>query len=178
MSAKSDPDGNGDGDICRRRTHRFAFRDNHPGKKCCHLVEPGQIVIRKIHLPKGKLCSIQTLGFKKDPKTGDVVPETTDKALLQYREDYAKMALLMFYPFRCINDLKLIDSYWNKYSKELSDYSNYIKRRKAKQNERGVDGRQEGHGQGKTRNGQKDSSGKRGLKYCKIYRTEQTLKLI
>ena len=147
VSANSDPDGNGDGDMCRRRAHNFAFRDSHPGKKFCHLVEPGQIVIPKVHPSKGKLCGIQILGFKMDPTTGDIVLETTDKALLQYREDYAKMALLMFYPFRCINGLKLEDSYWNKYSKELSDYSNYIKRRKAEQNERGTDGRQERHGQ-------------------------------
>ena len=106
VSANSDPDGNDNGDSCHRRTHNFAFRDSYPGKKFYHLVELGQIVIPKIHLPKGKFCSIKTSGFKKDPTTGDVVLETTDKALLQYREDYAKMALLMFYPFRCINDLK------------------------------------------------------------------------
>ena len=56
-------------------------------QKICHLVELGKIVIPKIHLPEGELCSIQTMGFKKDPMTGDVVLETTDKALLQYRED-------------------------------------------------------------------------------------------
>ena len=113
------------------------------------------MVIPKIHPQKRKLCSIQTLGFKKDPDIDNTVPETIDKALLQYREEYAKMALLMFCPFRGINDLKLEDSYWNKYSKELSDYSNYIKRRKAEQNERGTDRRQEGQGQGENEEWQK-----------------------
>lgn len=150
VSDNFDIDENVDGNIHRRRTQKFAFRDSHPGKEFCHLVELSLIVIPKIHLPKGKLCSIQKMGFKKCTTTDNVNLETTDKALLEYREDYAKMALLMFYPFRCINDLKLEGSYWKKYKNELSDYSNYIKRRKAETNETVTDGTQEGHSQGDT----------------------------
>ena len=31
---------------------------------------------------------------------------------------YAKMALVMFYPFRTLNDLKLHDSYWKLFNKQ------------------------------------------------------------
>ena len=150
VSDNFDIDGNVDGNIHRRKTQKFAFRDSHPGKEFCHLVELSLIVIPKIHLPKGKLCSIQKMGFKKCTTTDNVNLETTDKALLEYREDYAKMALLMFYPFRCINDLKLEGSYWKKYKNELSDYSNYMKHRKAETNETVSDGTQEGQSQGET----------------------------
>ena len=42
------------------------------------------------------------------------------------------MALLMFYPFRCINDLKLDNSYWKEYNKELTEYVDYIQDQKKK----------------------------------------------
>ncbi len=35
------------------------------------------------------------------------------------REMYAKTALLFFYPFQCLNDLKLKGSYWEKFFQEL-----------------------------------------------------------
>ena len=35
------------------------------------------------------------------------------------REIYVKMALLMFYLFRCLNDLTIEGSYWEKISQEL-----------------------------------------------------------
>jgi hypothetical protein len=39
--------------------------------------------------------------------------------LLEKREIYAKMALLMFFAFRSLADLTIEGSYWNKISQEL-----------------------------------------------------------
>ena len=40
--------------------------------------------------------------------------ETSDK-----REWYAKMALLMFYPYRSLGDLKICTTYWSLFCREL-----------------------------------------------------------
>jgi hypothetical protein len=46
--------------------------------------------IPRISLPQGKLCSLEELELKQDKQT----EQSHDT-----RETYAKMALLMFYPF-------------------------------------------------------------------------------
>jgi hypothetical protein len=40
------------------------------------------------------------------------------------REMYAKIALLMFYPFRQLNDLKYNGSYWKLFHNELERHNN------------------------------------------------------
>jgi len=126
-----------------KRIHKFAFRDSHPGKEFSHLVQLSLIVIPKIHLPKGKLCSTEKLGLENKSLKDDDLPEDTDEGVIAYREDYAKMALLMFYPFRCKNDLRLEDSYWKKYKKELSEYLDYVERKRVVQNDEATQGGQE-----------------------------------
>ena len=88
------------------RQHKFTFKDSHPRKEFCHLVALTLLVIPKSHLPKGNLCSVERLDVNNDFVTNEVV--------LEDREDFIMMALLMFYPFRCINDLKLNNSHWKK----------------------------------------------------------------
>ncbi len=61
-------------------------------------------------MPKEKLCPLKDLQLNTTKPT----EESFDK-----REIYAKMALLMFYPFRCLNDLTIEGSYWEKFSQEL-----------------------------------------------------------
>ena len=82
----------------------FEFKPSHPGSKFSHLAELNLEVIPKISLPPGKLCNIEMLHMNEN----DV-----DDRITQYREDYAKMALVMFYPFRTLDDLKKNHSYWN-----------------------------------------------------------------
>ncbi len=43
------------------------------------------------------------------------------------REIYAKIALLMFYPFRCLADLRIEGSYWKKFYQQLQ---NHLKHKK------------------------------------------------
>ena len=67
----------------------FEFKSSHPGSKFTHLAEFKHEVIPKIFIPKGKLCNIEMLDINKC---------IVDNSVKEYREDYAKMALLMFYP--------------------------------------------------------------------------------
>ena len=46
-----------------------------------------------------------------------------DEAVEENREYYAKMALLMFYPFRTLEDLKADGSYWKKFEGQLQMFS-------------------------------------------------------
>ena len=93
---------------------KYPFKQSHPGFNFCHLAKLNLHVIPKISLPGGKLCDIRLL------KLTDLdVDETTN----EYREYYAKMALLMFYPFRTLDDLKIDGSYWTKFRHELEEYS-------------------------------------------------------
>ena len=71
-------------DICK-------FQSSHPGSKFCHLAELKQEVIPKISLPREKLCNIKMLHINES---------IMNDSVKQYREDYANMVLLMFYPFR------------------------------------------------------------------------------
>ena len=66
--------------------------------------------IPRILLPQGKLCSLEELELQRDKPT----EQSHDK-----REMYAKMALLMFYPFQELNKLTCDGSYWKLFYREL-----------------------------------------------------------
>ena len=51
------------------KQHKFNFKDSHPGKEFCHLVALVLAVIPKIHLPKGRLCSVERLDVNNDSVT-------------------------------------------------------------------------------------------------------------
>ncbi len=59
--------------------------------------------LSRIALLKGKLCPLNELDLKYTNPPHHVIGK---------REMYAKFALLMFYPFRQLNDLKCDGSYW------------------------------------------------------------------
>ncbi len=89
----------------------YSFIDSHPGCKFCHLIKRRLEVIPIVAMPRGKLCRIEDLELNSSPPR-----EETSIA----REDYAKMALMMFYPFRTIHDLKMNDSYWSLFQSQLN----------------------------------------------------------
>ncbi len=66
-------------------------------------------------MPKGKLCPLNELDLKCTNPPHHVVGE---------REMYAKIALLMFYPFQQLNDLKCDGSYWKMLRNELEKHIN------------------------------------------------------
>ncbi len=89
---------------------KYPFKKSHPGYHFSQLVQLKLPVIPKISLPRGKLPDIALL------KMND---SEVDEAVSERREYYAKMALLMFYPFRTAEDLMINDSYWEKFRHEL-----------------------------------------------------------
>jgi hypothetical protein len=66
-------------------------------------------------LPKGKLCPLNELDLKCTNPPQRVVGK---------REMYAKIALLMFYSFQQLNDLKYNGSYWKMFNNELEKHIN------------------------------------------------------
>ena len=111
---------------------KYAFKRTHPGALFSHLAELNLPVIPKISLPGGKLCDIELL------KLSD---SDVDETVQEHREYYAKMALLMFYPFRTIEDLKTDGSYWKKFEDQLRMYSEEQKNAKQMRNGRRVKSR-------------------------------------
>jgi len=85
------------------------FCESHPGHAFSRLRILKIRTIPMMSLPRDKLCPMEELDL------GNTKPaeQSHDK-----REMYAKMALLMFYPFRTLNDLKRKDSYWKLFNKE------------------------------------------------------------
>ncbi len=69
----------------------------------------------RIALPKGKLCPLDELDLKCTNPLHHVVGKC---------EMYAKIALLMFYPFWQLNDIKYDGSYWRLFRNELKKHIN------------------------------------------------------
>ena len=81
---------------------KYVFSEEHPGCKYSHLSKLVLSVIPKVYLHRGRLCHIKDLDINLDSPSEDMV---------ERRGYYAKIALLMFYPFRFKNDLKPDGSY-------------------------------------------------------------------
>ncbi len=94
---------------------KYKFKETHPGLKFSHLIQLKFPSIPRIALPKGKLCPLNELDLKCTNPPHHVV----DK-----REMYAKIALLMFYPFRQLNDFKHDGSYWKMFHNEVEKHIN------------------------------------------------------
>ncbi len=93
----------------------YEFKKTHPGHKFSHLIQLKCPFIPRIALPKGKLCPLNELDLKCTIPPQHVVGK---------HEMYAKIALLMFYPFRQLNDLKYDGSYWKLFHNELERHNN------------------------------------------------------
>ena len=127
-SISGDEDEEGDaGDDCDNNMaqhyekEKYAFVDTHPGHSFSHLAKLKLLVIPKVALPQMKLCNVEDLEIKSENPSDDTK---------ENRENYAKMALLMFYPFRHLNDLKKKGSYWKKFHRELKIWK--INRKRSK----------------------------------------------
>ena len=93
---------------------RYKFKETHPGYKFSYLSELKQPSIPRIALPKDKLCALNELELNATNPTEDSIGK---------REMYAKMALMMFYPFRSLSDLTCDKSYWKKIHQELTNHN-------------------------------------------------------
>ena len=91
----------------------YSFTDTHPGHKFSHLVQQKFPSIPRISLPREKLCPLDELDLKCTDPPRHVVCK---------REMYAKMALIMFHPFRRLIDLQNDGSYWRLFHNELQKH--------------------------------------------------------
>jgi hypothetical protein len=76
---------------------KYKFKETHPGHKLSDLIQLKFPCIPRVALPKGKLCPLNELDLKCTNPPQHVVGKS---------EMYAKLELLMFYPFQQLNDLK------------------------------------------------------------------------
>lgn len=97
----------------QRYTKKYNFTKEHPGHRFCSLAKLKKWVVPKVYTPKDAQCRLRQLKLQ-----GGEIDETTKEC----REKYAKTALLMFYPFRKLDDLKRNNSYWKKFIHELHKF--------------------------------------------------------
>jgi hypothetical protein len=97
-----------------RGARRYKFNQTHPGYKVSYLTELKQPTIPRIALPKDKLCALNELQLNAKNPT---------EVSIDKREMYAKMALLMFYPFQQLTDLTCKKSYWKNFHSELTKHN-------------------------------------------------------
>ena len=69
----------------------YCFRDDHPGQRYCCIKKANKMKVPKISMPKGMICDLEDLQLSEDNPSEEA---------LQNRENYAKVALILFYPFR------------------------------------------------------------------------------
>ena len=86
------------------------FQTSHPGFQFSWLSKRNLKVIPLVYYDYGQICPLEEL------ETNNTSPEPhVERA----RERYAKTALLMFYPFRTLDDLQLHGSYWKRFRSQL-----------------------------------------------------------
>ena len=89
----------------------FNLLEEHPSHKY-------MVLSKRKHIYVPCISSINLLPNIADL---DIGKSTTDATILKQREEYAKIVLLLFYPYRTPDDLMLIGSYWNKYELVLKE---------------------------------------------------------
>ena len=94
---------------------KLVFPASHPGHEFSHLRRRRLDVIPVLNIQKGSLCGIEDLNLNSDVVSNEVNEK---------RESYAKMALLMFHPFRNKRDIQIEGSYWKKFNYERIKWGN------------------------------------------------------
>ena len=72
-----------------------------------------KLAIPKVYIPKGKLCIMGKL---------KLTDSNVDVETQNLRENYAKTALLMFYPHQKLDNLMIGSSYWKLFIHELQEH--------------------------------------------------------
>ena len=85
---------------------RHNFLEGHSGHFYAYLKRRKLIVIPKVSMRENMLCNTAALALDKD---------SASKSVVICRENYAKQALLMFYPHRTIDDIMLDNSFWKRF---------------------------------------------------------------
>ena len=103
-----------DNDSITYNTEDLEFTEGHEAKMFTKLTRLKQWVVPMMFYDGDSLCNIELL----DLGHTDVNPIAQD-----FREEYAKIALMMFYPFREKSDLMIDGSHWNLFAKELNKHN-------------------------------------------------------
>ena len=90
----------------------FNLCEEHPSYKYMVMSKRKRVVIPSISSVK-LLPNINELSLNID--------NTNDEIVLKRREKYGQIALLLFYPYRDRDDLKLDGSYWKRYIHALEE---------------------------------------------------------
>ena len=81
----------------------FMVGEDHPGYGYAYMRENRHRKIPLVSIPEGFMCRIKDL---------HIGSNEVDAEVEKTRERYAKTALMMFHPFRCLEDLQTNSSYW------------------------------------------------------------------
>jgi hypothetical protein len=76
--------------ITKGEQFKYKFSDTHPGHEFSHLTKSKHATVPRIALPTVKMCPLKNLDLNH--------PKPTEQSLDKC-EMYAKMTLLIFYPF-------------------------------------------------------------------------------
>ena len=109
-----EPDG-----LPRLHKNELRFKIGHPGRRYCVLRKTNGEKIPKVSMPHGMACNLEELElFPEDRDSPDVISD----AALYKREQYAKVALLLFHPFRN-SDVFSVDTdecLWDKFQRLMN----------------------------------------------------------
>ena len=95
----------------RESNTRFFFFEEHPASKI-------MCIKKKDHLEIPQISSTKLFPNVSELEMNNFNPSD---AVIKVREEYAQMALLLFYPFRTRSDLKEDGSFWKKYRSSVRD---------------------------------------------------------
>lgn len=98
-------------------TIALEFNTNHPNAPITQLVKRKKWVVPITYYDGAALCGLANLNI-------DSASSTSKSSIIidEYREDYARIALLMFYPYRKLEDIMINGSYWAVFKRELDLY--------------------------------------------------------
>jgi hypothetical protein len=109
---------NNEEDTVVSRTHGYRFPTKHPGHEFAYMNQLKVPAVVVVSYPEGKLCLLKEL---------ELTSDNPSQLAQKKREDYAKVALMMFYPFRKLDDLLTNGSYWTTFDRERRGHFNGTK---------------------------------------------------
>ena len=89
----------------------FNLMEEHPSHKC-------MVMARRKHIIIPCISSVNLLPNIKDLC---MLEDISERATMDLREQYAMIVLLLFYPYRDIDDLHIHNSFWDKYRTVISN---------------------------------------------------------
>ena len=112
---QEETDGLNENNIPLDEDWKLEFIDGHEARYFTKLSKLKQWVVPMMFYDGDSICNIELL---------DLGRTETNPVTKEFSEEYAKNALLMFYPFRDKMDLMIDNSHWKLFERELNKYNN------------------------------------------------------